>query len=65
MYAKWIAEDYYAGPNHSKGILIKHGEIRKIHAKKEDDYILEGKDGKGYFGWVNEKNLEILESKNA
>lgn len=65
MYAKWIAEDCYVGPSWKKTCAIKKGEIRKVHAKKEDSYILEGRDGKGYFGWTNAKNLEILESKNA
>jgi hypothetical protein len=63
MYAKWISDDFFAGPKKTGHILIKKGEIRKVHAKKEDDYILEGRDGKGYFGWTNEQNLEILEEK--
>ena len=61
MYAKWIAEDKYVGPKHRKVLTIKKGEVRKIHAKDGEKYILEGRDGEGYFGWTSADNLEILE----
>ena len=65
MYAKWIADDRYVGPIFHRVLAIKKGEIRKIHAKAngKDEYILEGRDGKGFFGWTSGKNLEILETK--
>lgn len=64
MYAKWIAEDCYVGPKFRRTLAIKNGEIRKVHAKAsgKDEYILEGRNGKGFFGWTSGENIEILES---
>jgi hypothetical protein len=56
MYAEWIAEDRFALGNK----LIEKHEIRKVHAKKGDKYILAGRNGEGFFGWVDEKNIKIL-----
>ncbi len=57
MYAKWIAEDKY----NAGTCVIKKGEIRKIHAKSNNQYILESKNGKGYFGWIDEKDIELCQ----
>jgi hypothetical protein len=64
MYAKWIGPDWWVGPKNGGKWAIKHGDIRKVHAKKDDQYILASEDGKGYFGWVNEKDVEICQEKN-
>ena len=59
MYAKWISEDKY-----NAGLcVIKKGEIRKIHAKKGNNYILQGQNESGYFGWTNGKNIEVIGEK--
>ena len=58
LYAKWIDESKYC-----QGVcLIAKGDIREIHAKKDDDYILAGRDRSRYFGWVNKSQIEILEN---
>jgi len=58
-YALWIDEDKYAGPKHKRVLVIKHGEFRKIHAKNGDLYILEGREGKGFYGWVRSNQIEL------
>ena len=63
MYAKWIADDCYVGSSFNPILAIKKGEVRKIHAKNGKKYVLEGRNGQGYFGWTDEKNLEIMEIK--
>jgi hypothetical protein len=56
-YAKWIDDSKYC-----RGILlIAKGEIRKIHAKKGNDYMLSGRsDISDYFGWVKSNQIEVL-----
>jgi hypothetical protein len=65
MYAKWIGEDRYVGPKWKRTLAIKNGDIRKIHAKDGDMYILMATPGSGYqfHGWVNGENLEIIEDE--
>jgi hypothetical protein len=62
MYAKWIGKDQYVGPKHRRVLAIRHGDIRKIHAKKDNQYIIEATPGSGsqYHGWVDGENLEII-----
>ena len=64
MYAKWIAETVSAGPMGNKRILIKKGEVRKILAKKDGLFILEGKGDSKSFGWVNPEEIQLLEQRN-
>lgn len=61
MYAKWIAEDRYVGPKHRKILAIKHGDIRKIHAKKDNQFLLEATPGSGSqtYGWVDACDIEV------
>lgn len=61
MFAKWIGEDRYVGPKWRRTLTLKHNEVRKIHAKDGDLYLLEGIPGSGYqfYGWVDGKNLEL------
>ena len=66
MEARWLGEDVYAGPIMNRIRLIAKGEIRKVHAKSDDGkYILQGRDGKGYFGWIEPEQIEILEVNNG
>lgn len=63
MYAKWIANDVYVGNIHHRKRAIAKGDIRKIHAKDKDQYILEGSQGSKYFGWVDGSNLIVAETR--
>lgn len=56
MYAKWIAEDKVIRGE----VVIKNGEIRQVHAKKDNLYLLEGRNGKGTYGWVNATNIKLM-----
>lgn len=60
MYAEWIAEDKY----NAGECVIKNGEVRKIHAKSGNGYILQGRNKIGYFGWVDAKDIKILKEKS-
>ena len=60
MYARWITETHTI-----RGIeAIKKGEIRKILGKRDGLYILEGRDGKGSYGWTKKENIQILETSD-
>lgn len=60
MYAKWIGPDWWVGPKDKGKWAIKNGDIRKVLAKKDDQYVLANDTGKGSVGWVNEKDIEII-----
>lgn len=61
MHVKYIGEDKYVGPKFKRKLAIKHGEVRKVHAKHPDNgYILEGEHGKGYFGWIPENQIQEI-----
>lgn len=64
MYAEWVGKDVWVGPKHLGRWAIYTGDIRKVHAKKDGKYILEGENGKGYFGWVDACNVKILGEGN-
>jgi len=65
MYAMWIGEDRYVGPSWKKTLAIKNGEVRKIHIKKGKQYILEGRNNKGYYGWIDGKYIKILKKEEG
>lgn len=61
MFAMYIGPTIYAGPKDNRQLLIKHGEVRKIHAKGTDGrYILSGKNNKGFFGWVDSVDIKLI-----
>jgi len=64
MLVKWIGEDRYVGPKWNRILAIKNGDIRKVHAKDGDMYILQAPPGNGYqyHGWVDGKNLKIIDN---
>ena len=63
MYAKWISEDKKIGPKFKEVTVIKKGEIKKIHAQKDDLYILKMDDST--FGWVKAEDIEVLETRDG
>ena len=56
MYAIWIGEDRYIDGE----LIIKHGDIRKVHAKKDDMYIIDCKNGA--YGYTHKSNLQLMNS---
>jgi hypothetical protein len=61
MYARWIDEDKYVGPKFKRVLAIKKGEVRKVHAKEGNHYILEGrKGGTSSYGWCHADQIELV-----
>ena len=66
FYARWIDSDKYVGPNDDRKILaIKNGEVRRIHASIDGDYLLQGRNGNGLFGWVKANQIEVMENPDG
>jgi hypothetical protein len=52
-------KDYTVGP--SRNTVWEKGESRKIISDTGTHIAVEGKDSKGFFGWVDKSEVEIVD----